>query len=108
MNIENLRLARNILLRSALISYVILLLSALIWYHFAGTWMGVSTTWYQVTPEKVNNLLIDFLSVAKFFAIFFLLVPGLAIHWTLKSEMSRNKKASVPLSGSASLSGAGG
>jgi hypothetical protein len=53
---------------------------------------------------------IDFLSVAKFFAIFFLLVPGLAIHWTLKSETAVKKAEGSPVSfsGQAGLPGTNG
>jgi hypothetical protein len=100
MNIENLRLTRNILLRSAVICYAFLLLSALMWLPFADTWTNLTTSMYHVTPEHVHNLIIDYLSIAKFFSIFFLLVPGLAIHWTIKRESSvKQNGSSVSISG---------
>jgi len=89
MTLESLRLVRNILLRSALLCYGFLLLSALVWLPLAETWTGLTSTWYHIPPERVNEIVIDFLSVAKFYAIFVLLVPGLALHWTIKSEQSK-------------------
>lgn len=89
MTVESLRLIRNILLRSAVLSYAFLILSVLVWLPFADTWTGLTSNWYHITPETVNNIMVDFLSVVKFYAIFVLLVPGLAIHWTIKREESR-------------------
>ena len=86
MTLESLRLLRNILLRSAAISYGFLLLTALLWLPMSDTWTGLTSSWYHVTPETVHNIVIYFLSAAKFFAIFVLLIPGLAIHWTIKRE----------------------
>jgi hypothetical protein len=89
MSLETLRLLRNILLRSAALCYLVLILSAAVWIPFADTWTGLTTSWYHVTPEKVQNIVVDFLSAAKFYAIFLLLVPGLALHWTLKRELKQ-------------------
>lgn len=85
MTIESLRLLRNILYRAAAVSYAILILSALIWLPFSETWTGLTCNWYHITPERVHNSVIDFLSVAKFYTIFLLLVPALALHWTVKT-----------------------
>ncbi len=89
MTLDSLRLLRNILLRSAAISYGFLLLSALIWLPLSDTWTGFTSNLYHITPETVHNIVIYFLSVAKFFAIFVLLVPGLSLHWTIKREMAK-------------------
>lgn len=94
MTLESLRLWRNILLRSAAISYAMLLLSALAWLPFSETWTGLTSSWYHITPDSVHNLVVQFLSAAKFYSIFLLLVPGLALHWTIKGEeakMARQK-----------------
>lgn len=91
MTLESIRLARNILLRSAVLCYAFVILSALIWLPLSETWTGLTSNWYHITPEKVHNILIDFLAAAKFYAIFILLVPGLALHWTIKSEESRKQ-----------------
>jgi len=71
--------------------YGFLILSALVWLPLSETWTGLTSNLYHVTPERVQNIVVDFLSVAKFYAIFVLLVPGLALHWTIKSEESRKK-----------------
>lgn len=92
MKLDSIRLARNILLRSAALCYAFLLLTALIWLPFADTWVGITSSWYHITPERVHSLVINFLSVAKFYGIFILLVPGLALHWTLKTEELSTKR----------------
>lgn len=89
MTIDSLRLLRNLLLRAAALSYAFLMLSALGWTLLSETWIRLTTSWYHVTPERVHNLVVDYLSCAKFYAIFVLLVPGLALHWTIKRELSR-------------------
>jgi len=91
MTLESLRLTRNILLRSAVLCYLFLILSALVWLPLSETWTGLTCSWYHITPERVHKIVVDFLSVAKFYAIFVLLVPGLAVHWTIKSEESKKK-----------------
>lgn len=87
---DSLRLTRNILLRSAALAYLFIMVSALIWLPLSETWTGFTCNCYHITPERVHNLVVDFLSCAKFYAIFVLLVPGLALHWTIKKEQSRN------------------
>lgn len=89
MKTESLRLARNLFLRAAAISYAFLIVSALIWLPLSETWTQMTCSLYHITPERVHNIVVDFLSAAKFYAIFLLLVPGLALHWTLKQELSR-------------------
>lgn len=89
MTLDSLRLARNILLRSAVLCYLFLILSALIWLPLSDTWTALTSNWYHIAPETVHNIVIAFLSIAKFYAIFVLLVPGLALHWTIKREQSR-------------------
>ena len=89
MTLDSLRLWRNILLRSAALCYAFLIVSALIWLPLSETWTGLTSNWYHITPEAVHNIVIYFFSVAKFFAIFVLLVPGLALHWTIKRETAK-------------------
>lgn len=89
MTLDSLRLLRDILLRSAVLCYGFLLLTALIWLPLSETWTGLTSNWYHVTPETVHNIVLYFLSVAKFLAIFVLLIPGLALHWTVKRETAR-------------------
>lgn len=88
MTLESLRLLRSVLLRSAVLCYIFLILSALVWLPLADTWTGLATSWYHITADSVHNLVVYFLSAAKFYAIFVLLVPGLALHWTVKREQS--------------------
>jgi hypothetical protein len=89
MTLESLRLVRNILLRAAALSYAFIILSALIWIPLSETWIGLTGNLYHVSADTVRNIVVGFLSIAKFYGIFLLLIPGLALHWTIKSEESR-------------------
>ena len=89
MTLDSLRLIRNVLLRSAALCYAVIILSALIWLPLSDTWTGLTSNWYHITPDRVHNIVVDFFSVAKFYAIFVLLVPGLALHWTIKREQPK-------------------
>lgn len=89
MTLDSLRLIRDILLRSAAVCYLFIILTAIIWLPLSDTWTGLTASWYHITPEQVHNLVVGFFSIAKFYAMFVLLVPGLALHWTIKREQSR-------------------
>ncbi|MBX9567729.1 MAG: hypothetical protein K2X77_02490 [Candidatus Obscuribacterales bacterium] len=89
MTLDSLRLLRNILLRSAAICYAFLVFSVLVWLPFSDMWTEITSNVYQISPETVRKIVVYFLSVAKFLAIFVFLVPGLAIHWTIKRELAK-------------------
>ena len=94
MTTETLRMVRNILLRSAALGCAYMLLSLLLWLPFADKWTPMTTTLYHIPPEKVRDLVVDFLTWAKFYTTFVLIVPALAIHWTLKHEAAKSHKTS--------------
>jgi len=89
MTLDSLRLLRNILLRSAALCYAFMIVSALIWVPLSDTWTGLTSNLYLVPAETVHNIVVWFLTAAKFLAIFVLLIPGLALHWTIKRETAK-------------------
>lgn len=91
MTLDSLRLIRNILLRAAIVCYAFALLMALSTIALWDTWTALTSQWFHTAPETLGPMILYFFSAIKFYAIFILLVPGLAIHWTLKREESRKK-----------------
>lgn len=84
MSQENLKILRNIFLRAALISVLVTWFLALLTMGFWDTWLALTSKFYKVAPESLTFLVVSFFTAAKFFSIFILLVPGLALHWTVK------------------------
>jgi len=86
MNLDLLRLVRNILLRTAAIAYSFILVSSLVTITFWDTWTGLNSQWFHISPETLGLLVANFLACAKFYAIFLVLSPALALHWTIKAS----------------------
>lgn len=89
MTLDFLRLARNILLRAAAVSYVFILMATVATTVLWDTLSGLSSGLCHIPTEALGPAVFYFLAAAKFYAIFILLVPGLAIHGTIKKEQSR-------------------
>ncbi len=91
MNYEILRLIRNILFRSfvvgAIISFVFGLLT-MIWWT---TWMGMAEQWFHADSATLTQLVVKFFMNVRFFLVFIVLTPALAIHWTLRKELDRKR-----------------
>ena len=91
MSLDSLCLLRNILLRAALISYGFVIVMAIATIALWNTWTTWTQQWYHVNPEFMGPMIVIFFAVIKFYAIFLLLVPGLAIHWTIKASEAKAK-----------------
>ena len=92
MNFENLRLIRNILLRSFAVGIAIafvLGLPTLIWWT---TWMSMASGWFHTDPAMLTPIVVRFFMNIRFFLLFIILTPALAIHWTLRKESGDRRK----------------
>lgn len=83
--IDSLRLARNILLKTAIVTFVFSLIMAVATFSVWDTWTGLSASWFRTDRVVLGPLMLYFFAGVKFFAIFVLLAPALAIHWTIGS-----------------------
>ncbi|MBP7860620.1 hypothetical protein KA183_02975 [bacterium] len=88
MNRENLTVIRNLFLQAALISVLITWIAAFLTMGLWNTWIEISMANFKVSREFLSQLVTQFFTVAKFFTIYLLLVPGLALHWTVKTLKS--------------------
>jgi hypothetical protein len=93
MPLDTLRLIRNILLRSFVIGVGIAIVLGLATLAFWGFWIGLATTWLRTDEHYLSGVVIWFFTTIRFFLLFVLLTPGLALHWTYRSESARRAAA---------------
>jgi len=86
MNFEILRLIRNILLRSFVIGFAIALFLGLVMMAAWTTWMDMAGRWFHTDSATLTPLVLKFFTEIRFFLLFVVLTPALAIHWTLKKD----------------------
>lgn len=84
MSKDNLLILRNLFLRAALVSVLMTWLMAILTMGMWDTWINLSSSMFRVKQEFLAELVTQFFTIAKFFTIYLLLVPGLALHWTVK------------------------
>lgn len=89
MNVESLRLIRNILLRSVVVGAVLTLGMQIATVVGWSTWTEIAVKWMHADAVQFSTIVLCFFSAIKFFLLFILLTPGLAIHWTIKRELAR-------------------
>ncbi len=92
MTLDSLRLIRNILLRTVVISFVLYLTMFITTFAFWNTWTRLTSQWFHIPVEALGPLMLNFFAEIKFYNIFVLLAPALALHWTVKREMQDRQK----------------
>jgi len=93
MRIETIRQLRNILLRTFAVVFVLNLLMAAATFGLWDTWTSITGQWFHTSKESLGPLMVNFFSTTKFFAIFCLLAPALALHWTVREEAKSRAQA---------------
>ena len=82
---ETVRLIRDILLRTFLISLIIALLIAGVYYGVRSYWESLIVGRLEIIDQRsLNAIVVSFFALIRFYLIFILLAPALALHWTLK------------------------
>jgi len=89
MNLEYLRLIRNILYRSAAVAAVLSLIFWALTFGMWETWSSMCLKMYNLNQTQLMTLCIDFFTQVKFLVWYVFLTPALAIHWTIKREFGR-------------------
>lgn len=92
MTLDSLRLLRNILLRSVIIGIAFAILLALVTFGAWNSWIGLATKLFHTNEAQVSSLVLTLFTEIRFYVIFVLLTPALAIHWTLKKEEAHKAK----------------
>jgi hypothetical protein len=90
MNLESLRICRNVLLRTFVIGLGVALLYGAATLIGWRTWSGLLVDrWHLVDAATARVIVVAWFAGIRFFLVFVLLVPALALHWTLKREERR-------------------
>ena len=85
MRYQGLRIASSILFRTFAVGFIFLILAWLwfilghnFWYQY------LIAPWHLGSPEFMNLLVLGFFATAKFVLFFYVLIPAIAIRWTLR------------------------
>ncbi len=91
MNHETLRLTRNILLRWFVVGVMLALMLGLVTICAWDWWTTMAGTWFHTDTATMTPIVLEFFVDLRFFLLFFVLAPALAIHWTLKHEQTQKR-----------------
>jgi len=86
MNHGTLRLLRNILFRIFVLGIVITGLFLWITIAYWPIWVSLASTWFRTTDAVMTPIVIKFFMNVRFLMVYIVLIPALAIHWTLTKE----------------------
>lgn len=78
---------RNILLYTAGVCFVLNLLMFLATVGLWDTWTGITSAWFHTTPESLGPAMVNFFAVVKFYVLFLLVAPAVALHLAAKSQL---------------------
>ena len=86
MNLDLLRLLRNVFVRTAVISLLFSYALALVTFVFWNTWISITAQLFHTTAEALGPQLVTFFVIIKFYILFVLVAPAAALHWTVKTS----------------------
>ena len=87
--LDTLRLLRNILLRCFAIGVVFALLMLVVTLAAWPVWTGLAMQWFHADQAQLANIVLAFFTGIRFYFLFILLAPALALHWTIRNEVAR-------------------
>lgn len=91
MNIDALRFYRNLFFKILAVCFVLNVLAAAATFALWDTWTGLTASWFHSTPEAIGPAVLNFFMYAKFYMIYVLLAPALALHWAVKEKEKQTK-----------------
>jgi len=82
---ETIRVVRDALFRTFLIGVIFGLLYVCVYFGWRGYWNNlVVVRWALIDQTSLGILTLSFFGLIRFYLVFILLAPALALHWTLK------------------------
>lgn len=85
MKIEILRFYRNLLFRTLLMIFCLNVFMFSTTLAMWDTWSAMISSWFRMPVESLGPIMLCFFSAVKFFAIYIILAPALALHWSIKT-----------------------
>lgn len=90
MNTDSLKQIRNLLLRTFVISVLVAWSTAALTILCWDTWTAMMAQWFRMPPTEMGLMMGNWFALIKFYMIFVLLVPALALHWEIRSREKQN------------------
>ncbi len=82
---ETIRVIRDVLFRTFLIGVFFGLFYVCIYFGWRDYWDNLLVVrWALIDQKSLGILTLSFLGLIRFYLVFLLLAPALALHWTLK------------------------
>jgi len=89
LDLETLRIIRNVLLRCFAVGVVFALLMLVAMLAAWPVWTGLATRWFHADEAQLGVIALQFFTAIRFYFVFVLLAPALALHWTLVAGFRR-------------------
>ena len=82
---ETIRVMRDALFRTFIIGLIFGLMYFCVYYGWRDYWDRlVVVQWALIDQKSLNVVIMNFFGLIRFYLVFILLAPALALHWTLK------------------------
>ena len=82
---ETIRVIRDALFRTFFIGLIFGLFYVCVYYGWRDFWDGlIVARWALIEQKSLDVLTMSFFGLIRFYLVFILLAPALALHWTLK------------------------
>ena len=91
MALETLRLVRDVLLRSFAAGIVVAIVVFIAFEAGRPLWSALVYRTFHAGDAQLDALVLTLFGQANFALIFGMLVPALAIQWTIRSQLSRTR-----------------
>ena len=86
MNKEVLVLIRNILFKTFIVGVLFALFLFVMTWFFWDAWSTFIYSKFQMTEKELGEQVVNFFIWLRFYLVFVILVPAIALHWTIKSR----------------------
>jgi hypothetical protein len=86
MSLDVLVLLRNLLLKAAIICFGLAWLATIATIALWDVWTKMLSEWYRMNPADFGPLMGNWFALIKFYFLFVLLAPALALHWEIKKR----------------------
>ena len=86
MEKQKLILLRGFLFRVFIVGLLFALFLFFMTSAFWDKWSALVYTRFQVTPKELGEMFVGSMIYIRFYLMFIILVPAIALHWLLKSQ----------------------
>lgn len=86
MQKQNLKLIRDILFRIFVIGVLFAIFFFVMTASFWDFWTSMIYSKFQVSEKEFGGKVVDFFLYLRFYLVFIILVPAIALHWIIKTQ----------------------